>query len=465
MGFCLVAAPTFAPLRRRQRWTPSAWSLHASWFCARERSWRVRSPPTRPSCGTGARRSSTTSNPRGPCDRDRRRRPAIRGSPRDRGRAEELHRLPQVAAPQRQADPGPLERRGRLGSSRRPRPRPRLREPHEPPGAGTPAALPGRRQRDRDPVSLWLDHVREQGRPAGWKSFRHDLRRQRAAEGARRARAVEGCPGDYLHRIVVTLPRIVIERCHYLAECTEEPGAITRPFASDAMRCAHVLVGDWMREAGMTVRRDNIGNLRGRYVGMRDSTLLLGSHLDSVRDAGKYDGPLGVIVAIAAVQRLHDSGKRLPFAIEVLAFADEEGLRFGSTYLGSRAVAGTLDLADLDRVDADGVPMRDAIRAFGGDPERIDDDKWSGERPLGYCEVHIEQGPVLESRDLAVGVVSAIAGQERHRITFTGEAAHAGTTPMDKRRDALVAASVFVQAVEGYARNNHGMVATVGQLS
>ena len=262
----------------------------------------------------------------------------------------------------------------------------------------------------------------------------------------------------------MTLPRIVIERCQYLARCSEEPGAITRPFASEAMRCAHELVGDWMREAGMTVRRDNIGNLRGRFEGPGETTLLLGSHLDSVRDAGKYDGPLGVAVAIAAVQRLHDAGKRLPFAIEVLAFADEEGLRFGSTYLGSRAQAGTFDLADLDRIDADGVTMRDAIRAFGGDPERIDDDKWSGGRLLGYCEVHIEQGPMLESRNLPVGVVSAIAGQERHQLTFTGEAAHAGTTPMDKRRDALIAASVFVQAVEGYAGSNDGLVATVGQL-
>jgi allantoate deiminase len=262
----------------------------------------------------------------------------------------------------------------------------------------------------------------------------------------------------------VTLPRIVIERCQYLARCSEEPGAITRPFASEAMRCAHELVSEWMREAGMSVRRDNVGNLRGRFEGTGEATLLLGSHLDSVRNAGKYDGPLGVALAIAAVQRLHDAGTRMPFAIEVLAFADEEGLRFGSTYLGSRAVAGTFDPADLDRTDADGITMRDAIRAFGGDPERIDDDNWSGRRLLGYCEVHIEQGPVLEARDLPVGVVSAIAGQERHELTFTGEAAHAGTTPMDKRRDALVAASVFVQAVEGYASSHEGLVATVGQL-
>jgi len=262
----------------------------------------------------------------------------------------------------------------------------------------------------------------------------------------------------------VTLPRIVIERCQYLARCTKEPDAITRPFASEAMRCAHDSVGEWMREAGMDVRRDNIGNLRGRFEGAGETTLMLGSHLDSVRDAGKYDGPLGVIVAIAAVQRLHDAGKRLPFAIDVIAFADEEGLRFGSTYLGSRAVAGTFDPADLDRTDGDGITMRDAIRAFGGDPERIVDDRWQGGELLGYCEVHIEQGPVLEARNLPVGVVSAIAGQERHQLTFTGVAAHAGTTPIDKRRDALVAASVFVQAVEDYA-GREGLVATVGQLS
>jgi allantoate deiminase len=262
----------------------------------------------------------------------------------------------------------------------------------------------------------------------------------------------------------VTLPRIVIERCQYLAGCSQEPGAITRPFASEAMRCAHKLVSEWMQEAGMAVRKDNIGNLRGRFEGDGEATLLLGSHLDSVRNAGKYDGPLGVAVAIAAVQRLHDAGKRLPFAIEVLAFADEEGLRFGSTYLGSRAVAGSFELADLDRTDADGITMRDAVRAFGGNPERIDEDKWNGGRLLGYCEVHIEQGPVLEARDLPVGVVAAIAGQERHQVTFTGEAAHAGTTPMDKRRDALAAAAIFVQAVEGYAGSYEGLVATVGQL-
>jgi len=172
-----------------------------------------------------------------------------------------------------------------------------------------------------------------------------------------------------------------------------------------------------------------------------------------------------VVVAIAAVQRLHDSRRRLPFGIEVLAFADEEGLRFGSTYLGSRAVAGTLDPADLDRTDREGITMREAVRASGGDPDRIGDDRWQAGPLLGYLEVHIEQGPVLEARGLPVGVVSAISGQNRYTLDFQGEAGHAGTVPMDSRRDALVAAAVFVQSVQGYAEGHGGLVATVGQLS
>ena len=257
--------------------------------------------------------------------------------------------------------------------------------------------------------------------------------------------------------------RVIIERCDVLAACTEEPGRITRPFASDAMRRAHQYVREWMRQAGMTVTRDNIGNLRGRYEGTGDATLLLGSHLDSVRDAGKYDGPLGVMVALAAVQRLHDDARQLPFGIEVLAFADEEGLRYGSTYLGSRAVAGTFDARDLERTDSAGVTMAEAIRAFGGDPTRIADDKMRGDL-LGYCEVHIEQGPVLEARALPVGVVSAIAGQSRMLIELTGQAGHAGTVPMDRRRDALTAAAELVLAVEAAATTQPGVVATVGML-
>lgn len=262
----------------------------------------------------------------------------------------------------------------------------------------------------------------------------------------------------------MTAARTVMERCDALAACTEEPGAITRPFATDAMRRAQAQVGEWMSGAGMTVHRDNVGNLRGRYAGSGEATLLLGSHLDSVRDAGKYDGPLGVLVAIAAVERLHAEHRRLPFSIDVLAFADEEGLRFGSTYLGSRAIAGPFDPHDLERTDAAGVRMADAIRAFGGDPDKIVEDRWSGGDLLGYVEIHIEQGPVLEALGRPVGVVSGIAGQDRLRIAFAGEPGHAGTVPMDRRRDALVVASMFVVAVEQEAKLRDGLVATVGQL-
>jgi allantoate deiminase len=265
----------------------------------------------------------------------------------------------------------------------------------------------------------------------------------------------------------VGLAEVVMERCEVLGSISEEPDRLTRPFASDAMRRAHDAVTTWMRGAGMEVGRDNIGNLRGRYEGAKGAhrTLLVGSHLDSVRDAGKYDGPLGVLVGIAAVQDLHDREVRLPFGIEVVGFADEEGLRYGTTYLGSRALAGTFDAADFSRVDSDGVTMAKAIRAFGGDPDSIAKDQTSESELLGYCEVHIEQGPVLEAKGLPVGVVSAIAGQSRHQLTFTGEAAHAGTTPMGHRKDALVAASVFVQAVAEYAGSQTGLVATVGQLN
>jgi hydantoinase/carbamoylase family amidase len=258
-----------------------------------------------------------------------------------------------------------------------------------------------------------------------------------------------------------------MHRCEILGAISEEPGRLTRPFATAAMHEANARVEEWMREAGMAVRRDNVGNVRGRYGGAAEysATLLLGSHLDTVRDAGKYDGPLGVMVAIDAVQRLHDRGQRLPFAIDVIAFADEEGLRFGTTYLGSRALAGTLDPEDMKRTDAEGVSMEEAIRRFGGDPERFAEDRWQGGDLLGYCEVHIEQGPVLEASGLPVGVVSAIAGQSRFRITFTGESGHAGTVPMSHRKDALAAAAELVLAIEADARSHEGLVATAGQLT
>jgi allantoate deiminase len=264
----------------------------------------------------------------------------------------------------------------------------------------------------------------------------------------------------------VTGAETVMARCDELAACSEEAERITRPFGSAAMQKAHELVGLWLLQAGMRVSRDNIGNVRGRYEAAVQGgpTLLMGSHLDTVRGAGRYDGMLGVLVAIAAVQALHDAGRTLPFGIDVIAFADEEGLRFGSTYLGSRALAGTLTPADLNLVDARGISLAQAITDFGGDPTRIADDRWAGGNLLGFVETHIEQGPVLEARLQPVGVVNAIAGQNRYALTLKGEAGHAGTVPMTGRRDALAAAAEIVLAVEAEALARPGLVATVGKL-
>lgn len=258
----------------------------------------------------------------------------------------------------------------------------------------------------------------------------------------------------------------VMTRCDQLAARTEEPGRITRRYGTPAMREANELVARWMAAAGMDVREDNAGNLIGRYeaVAPGGRTLLLGSHLDSVRDAGRYDGPLGVLLAVALVGRLHARDARLPFAIEALGFADEEGLRFHTAYLGSSVFAGTFDAAALALRDPECVTLDEAIRSFGGDPAALRLDRRDGGDLIGYCEVHIEQGPVLEARGLPVGVVGAIAGQTRCEVRFEGEAGHAGTVPMLSRRDALCAASEFVLAVEAAGRETGGLVATVGQL-
>ncbi len=257
-----------------------------------------------------------------------------------------------------------------------------------------------------------------------------------------------------------------MERIAALGKISEQPDCLTRTFATPAMQRANELVATWMQNAGMTIRRDAIGNLIGHYPAQKPGAkiFLIGSHLDTVRDAGKFDGPLGVLIAIACVQHLHEKKIRLPFAIEVIGFADEEGVRYQSTYLGSKALTGTFDLKDLKRVDANGISMKEAIQAFGGSPAKIDKAHLRSKQILGYAEVHIEQGPILEKENLAAGIVTAIAGQTRAKIYFTGCAGHAGTTPMNLRHDALCAAAEFVLSVENYANKYTGLVATVGQL-
>ena len=260
--------------------------------------------------------------------------------------------------------------------------------------------------------------------------------------------------------------RLVLQRCDQLGSYSEESDRRTRRYGTEAMRKTNKAVAGWMLAAGMQPRQDAIGNLVARYDAYTPDakTLVLGSHLDTVRDAGKYDGPLGVLVALACIERLFASGMRLPIAVELVAFADEEGLRFHTAYLGSSAFTGRLPPEALDLTDVDGVTLREAIRAFGGDPEALGTSAHQRDELLGYCEVHIEQGPLLEANDLPVGVVSGIQGQTRVAISMTGVAGHAGTVPMSLRHDALVAAAEFVVAVERRAQDTPELVATVGQL-
>jgi allantoate deiminase len=262
----------------------------------------------------------------------------------------------------------------------------------------------------------------------------------------------------------MTYAAAVLRRSDELATFSEEEGRLTRRYATPALRQAGEQVGQWMEEAGMAVRRDQIGNVIGRLDDGGSRTLLIGSHLDTVRDAGRYDGMLGVLVGIACLERLRDHGRSLPYAVELLGFADEEGVRFGTGYLGSSVVAGRFDTADMDRRDSDGVTLPDAVRAFGGDPDGLAGARREPADLIGYYEVHIEQGPVLEAEGVPLGVVTAIAGQTGGRVVFTGEAGHAGTVPMALRRDAMCAAAEFVSAVERVARDRDGVVATVGTV-
>jgi len=255
----------------------------------------------------------------------------------------------------------------------------------------------------------------------------------------------------------------VVGRCRQLGAYTEEPGFITRRFLSNPMHRVHADLRAWMEQACMNVRVDAAGNLRGYYGAARADApkLIVGSHLDTVPHAGAFDGILGVVLGVALVKAL--SGRRLRFAIEVVGFSEEEGVRFGFPFIGSRALAGSLDDALLTKRDADGVSVTDAIRAFGLDPAGIGEARVRG-ATLGYLEFHIEQGPVLESLQLSLGIVTSVAGQSRLEVMFEGKANHAGTTPMHLRRDALAGAAEWIGAVEREAAATPSLVATVGKI-
>jgi allantoate deiminase len=260
----------------------------------------------------------------------------------------------------------------------------------------------------------------------------------------------------------------IVNRISALGAISETSDGLTRIFLSPEHRAAADLLMSWMSEAGMCAHLDAIGNVCGRYEGERPDLpcLMLGSHYDTVRDAGRWDGPLGLITAISCIKDLHRRGKRLPFTVEVTGFADEEGVRFASTLLGSRAVAGTFDASVLGAPDRDGIPMREALSRFGLDPGRIGAAARRRNELHAYLELHIEQGPVLEHENLPVGVVTAISGATRLAVGLTGMAGHAGTVPMALRRDALAGAAECIVSIEEFCRTDQsGLVGTVGYIN
>jgi allantoate deiminase len=254
-----------------------------------------------------------------------------------------------------------------------------------------------------------------------------------------------------------------IAECRRIAAMTEEPGRTTRRFLTPPMRDVHALLTARMAALGMTVHVDAVGNLRGVWqpLGSGKKRLILGSHIDSVPDAGAFDGVLGVTLALEWVEIAREID--FPQAIEVIAFSEEEGVRFGVPFIGSRAVAGRFDSSLLALKEAEGTTVEEAIRQFGLDPSRMDEALADADT-LAFVEVHIEQGPVLEAENLSVAAVTAIVGQTRMSLTFTGQANHAGTTPMHMRRDALAGAAEWIAAVETFALRTEGLVATIGKV-
>jgi allantoate deiminase len=259
----------------------------------------------------------------------------------------------------------------------------------------------------------------------------------------------------------------VMERCEQIARSSDEPGRITRLFCSPAMKSAHRLVGEWMKSAGMSTGLDAAGNLVGTYHPPGcDSRrrVIIGSHLDSVANAGRYDGVLGVLMGIAVVKELRDAAAALPWAIEVIAFSEEEGVRFGTPFIGSRGLAGTLTEEMLELRDRGGVRMAEALSEFGATPHALGEGAIEAGSVVAYIEPHIEQGPLLELVGEPVGVVAAIAGQTRMTFAWEGPGGHAGTVPMAQRGDPLVAACRWAVSVHELACATKGLVATVGRV-
>jgi OHCU decarboxylase len=301
-------------------------------------------------------------------------------------------------------------------------------------------------------------------------TFTRRLKNQRAdeiAECLRQIKRIAEIRLNDLLSVQLEFGPAIMQWSEELAAWSDDAeGSLTCAYMTPAHRQTAAQILEWMRAAGMDAHIDAVGNVTGIYRSdVPDAkTLMTGSHYDTVRNGGKYDGRLGILLPIALVRHLNQRGEKLPFSFEIVAFAEEEGVRFKSTFLGSTAVTGRFDLSLLDQTDADGVSMRDALLAAGHDVSRIPAIARNPADLLGFVEVHIEQGPVLLERDLALGVVTAIAGSSRYLVDLTGLASHAGTTPMAMRKDAAAAAAEIVLLVEQRCAQAESLVGTVGQL-
>ncbi len=301
------------------------------------------------------------------------------------------------------------------------------------------------------------------------ETFARRLKNQRAGEMAECLRQIHRIAEmriNDLLKVQLQFGPLLMDWSEAIGAWSEMEDGLTCSYMTPVHRRTAAQLAEWMRDAGMEVQIDAVGNVAGRYAShvAGAKTLMTGSHYDTVRDGGKYDGRLGILLPIAVVHHLNARGERLPFNLEVIGFAEEEGVRFKSTFLGSNAITGKFDLALLDKQDADGVTMRAALQDAGHDPAAIGAIARNPADLLGFFEVHIEQGPVLLERGLAAGVVTAIAGSSRYLVELTGLASHAGTTPMTMRKDAAAAAAEIVLLVEQRCGQAPSLVGTVGQL-
>ena len=300
-------------------------------------------------------------------------------------------------------------------------------------------------------------------------TFARRLKNQRADEMAECLRQIHRIAELRLNDLLKVLPDFgptLMQWSDTIGTWSEAENGLTCSYMTPVHRRTAEQIAAWMRDAGMEVQIDAVGNVAGRYVSDTPNakTLMTGSHYDTVRDGGKYDGRIGILLPIAIVRHLSERGERLPFHLEVIGFAEEEGVRFKSTFLGSNAIIGQFDMALLDKTDADGITMRQALVDAGHDPADIAAIARDPAQLLGFVEVHIEQGPVLLEHGLAAGVVTAIAGSSRYLVDLTGLASHAGTTPMNMRKDAAAAAAEIVLMVEQRCNQAPSLVGTVGQL-